>query len=152
REVEEIFARARDSAARTGIELILPPVFAAHATRACPYRDHNAAVIRADGEVVPCLKYLYPHKSYLSFHERAFSPHSFGNISNGAFADIWNSRPYKDFRHNMDDMNENIAWCGDCKFSSNSCFFVQENTSDCLTNRPFCGECPYSLNLTRCLL
>ena len=151
-EVQKVFSQAEEIACSAGIALTLPPVFASINNRKCPYIESSAAVIRSDGEVAPCFKYLYPHSSFLSNHTSVFPAYSFGNIKTRKFSEIWNSERYSAFRSNMKEMNEHIAWCGDCKFSSMNCFFTKNNISDCLTNSPFCSECPYSLNLTRCLL
>ncbi len=151
-EVETIFLQARETASRYDLELMLPEVYASKDSRKCPYIDRNAAVIRSDGEVAPCFSYLYPHTTYLNLHERPCAMHTFGNINLQRFTDIWLSQGYASFRQSMQNMNENIAWCGDCRFIAHNCFFAGEGRRDCLVNEPFCAECPYSLNLTRCLL
>jgi len=152
REVEHVLNTAGETGRRAGIDMELPPVFAGLKERRCPYVENSAACIRSDGEVAPCFKFLYPHKSFLGLHSRSFSAHSFGNVGTDALAAIWQSSAYRSFRENLRDMNAHIAWCGDCSFAANNCYFITEDTGDCLMNEPFCAECPYSLNLTRCML
>lgn len=151
-ELQNIFSRSKDNAKDLGIELILPSIFSEFKNRRCPYQSIDATVIRADGEVAPCFKYLYDHNSSLNQHERATSSHSFGNIDSQPFASIWNGEKYRRFREKLNEMNKNIPFCGNCSLSSSNCFYAIEDTSDCWGNEPSCSECPYSMNLTRCLL
>jgi MoaA/NifB/PqqE/SkfB family radical SAM enzyme len=101
---------------------------------------------------VPCFKNLYPHNAYFNKRTRAYTPHVFGSISDTPFIDIWNGSAYRQFRADMHDMNDHIAWCGDCSFSLYYCYFSEEARHDCMLNEPFCSDCPFSLDLTRCAL
>lgn len=148
----KIFDLTRRNAERHGIHLDLPPLFGSLQKRVCPYVQADAAVIRSDGAVVPCFKNLYPHSAYFNKRTRAYTPHAFGSISDRLFIDIWNSPEYQQFRTDMHDMNEHIAWCGDCSFSLYYCYFSEEARHDCMLNEPFCADCPFSLDLTRCAL
>lgn len=147
-----IFDLARRNAERHGMHLDLPPLFGSLQKRSCPYVQAEAAVIRSDGTVVPCFKNLYPHSAYFNKRTRAYTPHVFGSISDMPFADIWNCSAYRQFRADMHNMNEHIAWCGDCSFSLFYCYFSEEARHDCMLNEPFCSDCPFSLDLTRCAL
>jgi len=147
-----IFDKARCNANRFSIELDLPPLFGSMEQRACPYIKAHAAVIRSDGTVVPCFKNLYQHSAYFNGRTRAYTPCEFGSIHTTPFSDIWNSAAYLQFRADMQDMNEHIAWCGDCSFSMYYCYFSEEASHDCMLNDPFCADCPFSLDLTRCIL
>lgn len=151
-DMEKTFSKYEQVAKETNIELILPTILPDFLERQCPYHHANAAVIRSDGSVVPCFKYLWDHKSYLNDHERINSSYSFGNILQDSFQHIWHSDKYQKFRSKMDKMNKSIPYCGDCGLSSNNCFYAIEDTSDCWGNEPFCSECPYSLNLTKCIM
>lgn len=147
-----IFEQSRRSAERHGIHLDLPPLFGSLQQRECPYVRAQAAVIRSDGAVVPCLKNLYPHSAYFNGRVRAYTPHIFGSIKHSQLEHIWNTDEYQQFRSDMHDMNKHIAWCGDCSFSLYYCYFSEEARHDCMLNQPFCSDCPFSLNLTRCVL
>jgi len=151
-ELEKQFSRFRIIANEKDVELILPAIIPKFADRSCPYHEENAAIIRSDGSVVPCFKYLWDHESYLNDHERLNSSFTFGNIFRESFSEIWNSSKYIQFRSKLEKMNKEIPYCGDCSLSSNNCFYAIEDTSDCWGNEPFCSECPYSLNLTKCIL
>lgn len=151
-ELRKIFEKCKLIASIKGVELILPSIFPTFEDRNCPYTTQKGGVIRSDGEVVPCFKYLWDHDSFLNSHSRYSSFFSYGNISNKPFLEIWNSESYSSFREKKDKINENFPYCGNCSFSSNNCFYVTEDTSDCWGNEPFCSECPYSVNLTKCLL
>jgi len=147
-----VFERTRSAAERHGVLLDLPPLFGVLKERSCPYVQADAAVIRADGSVVPCFKNLYAHRAYFNGRTRAYTPHVFGSITHTPFAAIWNSAEYCQFRSDMQDMNANIGWCGDCSFSLYYCYFSEEARHDCMLNEPFCADCPFSLNLTRCVV
>jgi MoaA/NifB/PqqE/SkfB family radical SAM enzyme len=145
-----VFEHARSIAEHHGMLLDLPPLFGVLKQRTCPYIQADAAVIRADGAVVPCFKNLYAHSAYFNGRTRAYTPHVFDSIAQTPFAKIWNATDYRQFRADMQDMNGNIAWCGDCSFSLFYCYFSEEARHDCMLNTPFCADCPFSLNLTRC--
>jgi len=151
-DVIKIFHQCNALADEMNLELDLPPVFPIYSNRKCPYVEKNATVIRADGNVAPCFKDMYDHRSYLSFHQRPFSAYSYGNINERTLKEIWQSEEYVKFRERMRNMNENFQYCGDCPISSNNCYYAIEDETDCYGNLPFCAECPYSLDLTRCLL
>ncbi len=150
-DLQKIFDKCKIIAKKEGVDLILPSILPVYEERSCPYNDQNGSVIRSDGEVVPCFKYLWNHDSYLNSHSRFSSFYSYGNISETSFLDIWQSQKYSSFREKKSKMNENFPYCGNCSFSSNNCFYATEDTSDCWGNEPFCSECPYSVNLTKCL-
>ncbi len=152
KELQKIFNRCMLIASRNKVDLILPSIFPVFKERKCPYITQKAAVIRSDGEVVPCFKYLWSHDSHLNSHSRYSSFYSYGNISEKSFLEIWNNKNYTNFREKIEKINENFPYCGNCSFSSNNCFYATEDTSDCWGNEPFCSECPYSVNLTKCLL
>jgi len=147
-----LFDQASCIAERYGMQLDLPPLFGSLKKRTCPYIQAQTAVIRSDGAVVPCFKNLYPHSAYFNGRTRAYMPHVFGSLQQKPFTDIWNSVQYRQFRDEMQDMNKNIAWCGDCSFSLYYCYFSEVAPHDCMLNEPFCADCPFSLNLTRCVL
>jgi len=151
-ELEKIFERVKTIAYNKGIQLFLPDIIPSFNERECPYFASKAVVIRSDGEIVPCFKYLYDHSTYLDSHSRESSYHSFGNINKDSLQNIWNSESFSFFRKRLENMNRNIPFCGNCSFSSNNCFYATEGQTDCWGNEPFCSECPYSLNLTKCLL
>ncbi len=150
--LEEIFKGCKKVAKEYNMDLYLPEIIPTFSERSCPYVSTDTAIIRSDGEVMPCFKYLWYHSYHLSLHKRESSSFSFGNINEKPFMEIWNDKRYQRFRRKMVDMNKNIPFCGNCSFSSSNCFYVIEDTSDCWGNELFCAECPYSLNLTRCLL
>ena len=152
KELHTVFTSSKDIAVEYGIELLVPPVSPSFKRRRCPYVATEAVVIRSDGEVAPCFKYLYDHNSSLNQHERESSSFSFGNINSQSLSTLWNNAKYSKFRGKLNHMNENLPFCGNCSLSSNNCFYAIEDTSDCWGNEPFCAECPYSLNLTTCLL
>jgi radical SAM protein with 4Fe4S-binding SPASM domain len=151
-ELVKLFDKYKRIAKESGLDIVLPTIFPKFSDRKCPYNDENASVIRSDGNVIPCFKFLWDHKSYLNDHERTNSSFSFGSIYQNSFLKIWESERYKKFRNKLRNMNKNIPYCGDCTLSSNNCFYAIEDTSDCWGNEPFCSECPYSLNLTTCVM
>ena len=151
-ELQAVFTQSKDIATDYALELSIPPIISSFRKRSCPYVTSEAVVIRSDGEIAPCFKYLYDHNSSLNKHERESSSFSFGNIQSQSLNSIWNSVKYSKFRDKIVYINENIPFCGNCSLSSNNCFYATEDTSDCWGNEPFCAECPYSMNLTSCLL
>ncbi|MCD6515586.1 MAG: radical SAM protein [Candidatus Odinarchaeota archaeon] len=152
KKAEKIFDRAKKLAIRYGIELELPNLFPDDYTRSCPYVDKNATVIRFDGEVAPCLNYLYTHYTFINEHMRLDRSVSFGNVKNQTIKEIWNSEKYVAFRNILKDMRKNTPWCGNCPYSSTGCWYSFTNDYDCYGNSPSCSECLYSVNIARCLI
>ncbi|MCD6485522.1 MAG: SPASM domain-containing protein [Candidatus Odinarchaeota archaeon] len=150
--VEKVFDEARRVAQEMGIEVILPDILPKETERTCPYIEKNAAMIRSDGEVVPCFNFSYTHTSFVNGHTKQEEYVSFGNVKERTLKEIWNSKEYKEFRDLRRDMHNNIPWCGNCPFSTMDCWFVRSNEMDCYGQKPSCSECLYSVNITRCLL
>jgi len=152
KKTEEVFNRAKKLASIYGIELDLPNILPDDRERSCPYVSKNATVIRFDGQVAPCLNYLYSHPTFINEHIRMDKSISFGNVIKQSLKEIWNSERYVKFREILEDMRKNTPWCGNCPFSSTGCWYANSNDYDCYGNSPSCSECLYSVNIAKCLI
>jgi len=98
-EVLDVFEKTREKAKKLGIENIRVPNIDLDAKRECWFPDK--AIIKWDGSVMPCCQLVDSYRFYVgekSFEERELS---FGNILDSRMIDIWNSKEYAEFRHQV---------------------------------------------------
>jgi MoaA/NifB/PqqE/SkfB family radical SAM enzyme len=149
-EVEGIFETSRKIAHEHDVEIRLPNLYPDAKVRRCPYVEKSTAYVRSDGMVAPCLEFAYSHPAYINMHVKNVRAVTFGNLKEENIDEIWNKKPYVNFREIRRKISENIPWCGDCLYSSLGCYFTKTNSSDCYANEPGCNECFYSANLVQC--
>ncbi len=150
-EVKRVFALSLETAQKYGVNLDLPPIFPSKSQRSCPFVKHDALMIKADGGITPCYNFSHDQCAFVNQHEQRDTAVHYGSVMERSVHEIWHSPDYAALRARLRDMDAEIPWCGDCTFSTNNCFYVASNESDCLGNRPGCHECLYSVNLVRCI-
>jgi len=111
----------------------------------CKFVEAGALFVRWDGEVSPCLSLLHNHIEYLPETERKISHCSFGNVNKTPLIEIWNSKPYEEFRKRIMDFSfPHCTICGHCSY-------MEENKEDCVGNPfPTCGGCLWAEGLIQC--
>jgi Fe-coproporphyrin III synthase len=123
------------------------PEFELLTERRCDFIENHAAVIRFDGEVSPCYRFLHsgyeagPASAQQTLH------YSFGNIVHRSLSDIWHSTDYEAFRFKV--RHWLFPSCPDCRLRS-GCSFVEDSAADCWTNEPSCANCLWSRQLYLC--
>ncbi len=114
------------------------PNFKIKTERYCPFIEKNAAVLRWDGKIAPCYRFLHNTTEYFLKRQKDVKPYIFGDLNNKDIYDIWNEREYLWFRfkvkHNM------FPSCTDCKFRE-YCDFLVNTDKDCWGNSPSCADC-----------
>ncbi len=143
---------AAELADELGVRLHVPPFHPDARERSCPYVESDAAVVRWDGKVAPCLDFMYTHPMWVNGHLKLVREVYFGDLNEESLADVWNSPEYVEFRRARRSMSAEIPWCGDCPYSTQECWFTRSNEVDCRGNSPHCGECLYSVGISRCLI
>lgn len=148
----QIFRESTKLASAYNIELQLPNQFANRKKRLCPYVDKDFVVVRADGNVVPCMNFMYTHYEYVNLHKRLVKEVVVGNAAKEDLDKIWSKNDFKNFRMLRKDLNKNFPWCGECVYSTLGCYYTSSSEKDCMGNNDSCSECLYSVNIAQCLL
>ncbi|NQV32981.1 MAG: SPASM domain-containing protein, partial [Phycisphaeraceae bacterium] len=147
---QEVFAEARSLAERLGINLNLPPLFVDPDKRQCPFIARQALFVTVDGSFAPCYNLAHTHSLYINRHLRNESSYTLGSISQSVpLAVICGS--HVSLFSRLQSMKEDVPWCGDCIYSTQNCYYVDNNESDCYGNQPGCNECLYSTGFVKCL-
>ncbi|AFH42189.1 tungsten cofactor oxidoreductase radical SAM maturase [Fervidicoccus fontis] len=123
------------------------PYFELKTERRCEFDENNAVVIRWDGEVSPCYRFLHTYYEYIFGRKKKVNAYSFGNVKNRSLKDIWLDPKYSKFRFVM--KNYMYPSCTDCPLR-NACDFVKTSDIDCWGNEPSCADCLWSRRLIFC--
>lgn len=148
--VTAIFAEAKETANRTGLELDLPEL-AGLEERECTFIREGALFVAFNGDVMPChfLWHTYPCMSgtgTVLVHKR-----SLGNVESIGLADIWKSSELARFRQTAGSDNVSSCWTcpqGPCDD------LVNTNTlgaHDCYGSEAPCGHCLWNLGALKCM-
>nr|CAA56172.1 cofactor modifying protein [Pyrococcus furiosus DSM 3638] len=132
--------------AHNGLYIKLP-YFELKTERVCDFDENKVAVIRWDGEVVPCYRFLHTYREYIFGREKKVNTYSFGNVREKSLADIWTSERYTWFRF----ITKNYLYpsCTDCSLRD-ACDFVKTTDIDCWGNEPSCADCLWSRRIVMC--
>ena len=114
------------------------PEFTLLTERHCQFVERNAAVIRWDGEVAPCYRFLHDSTEIVYGRKKVIFHRSFGNIMEKSLKNIWISKEYVFFRFKV--KNALFPSCTDCKFRD-GCHFTMTTEEDCWGNSPSCADC-----------
>lgn len=132
--------------ASRGVRLRLS-LFSLKTERRCLFDEARATIVRWDGEVSPCYRFLHSYREYVFGREKQVNHYSFGNVKNKGLDEIWVSREYTRFR--FVTRNYYYPSCTDC-WLRESCDFVRSSDADCWANQPSCGDCLWARNLIQC--
>lgn len=123
------------------------PKFQLNTERHCDFIEKNATIVRFDGEVTPCYRFL--HTGYEAGPESAqrVLHHSFGTIRESSLHEIWHSSSYEAFRFKV--RNWMFPSCPDCHFRE-GCSFLDDTSSDCWMNDPSCANCLWGRQIYLC--
>lgn len=129
-----------------GVQCVAPN-FALQTERSCDFIERHALVIRWDGEVAPCYRFLHARKELVLNTEKDLKACSFGNIQKNTLLDIWNGREYTWFRFIVS--NSVYPSCLDCVFRE-GCSYLETQEMDCWGNEYSCGDCLWSRGIVKC--
>ncbi len=127
--------------------LVRVPEFRLRTERHCDFVENKVAVVRWDGEVAPCYRFLHIYPEYVLGRQKKVYAHSFGNVKEKTLREIWTSREYSWFRFAV--KNALFPSCTDCPLV-NACSFVQDTRADCWANQPSCGDCLWWRKIVQC--
>jgi tungsten cofactor oxidoreducase radical SAM maturase len=123
------------------------PNFKLMTERRCEFDENNAAVVRWDGEVSPCYRFLHTYYEYIFGRKKKVNAYSFGNLREKSLTEIWTSREYSRFRFIM--KNYMYPSCTDCPLRD-ACDFVKTTEVDCWGNTPSCADCLWARRIVMC--
>ncbi|AEH24630.1 tungsten cofactor oxidoreductase radical SAM maturase [Pyrococcus yayanosii] len=115
--------------------------------RYCDFVENNVAVVRWDGEVFPCYRFLHTYPEFIFGRRKKVVTHSFGNVREKSLKEIWVSPEYVMFRFIV--RASAYPSCIDCPLNY-SCAFVEDTERDCWGNSPSCGDCLWSRRIVLC--
>lgn len=105
----------------------------------CPFIEAEAAFVRADGGVAPCMQLLHNVDTYLYEEKRRVKRCVYGNVREESLASIWNKPAYAAFRERV--LHFDFPCCTVCM----GCEDRKTNETDCMYNVfPTCGACLWS--------
>lgn len=111
----------------------------------CKFITEGQCFLRWDGEVMPCMGLLHSANTCLHGTVRTVMSHSFGNIYEKSFTEIWNSEPYRHFRERVAAFN--FAPCTTC----GGCLRREGTADDCISSDgPVCGACLWGQGVAKC--
>ncbi|MBU2513172.1 tungsten cofactor oxidoreductase radical SAM maturase [bacterium] len=123
------------------------PKFGIQTDRFCNFIEQNALVIRWDGEIAPCYRFLHSAEEFVEGRRKEIKACSFGNIRDKPLLDVWNDRSYAWFRFQVH--HSIYPSCIDCPLK-NGCEFIKSTDSDCWGNEHSCADCLWSRGIIRC--
>ncbi|NUU99728.1 hypothetical protein XO12_06325 [Marinitoga sp. 1154] len=144
---KDISLRKQISDAVTAKVSAIIPNFRLKTERHCNFIENNSTVIRWDGEVVPCYRFLHNGIEYVYGQKKEIKSYSFGNILKEKLSNIWISKDYSWFRYKV--KNALFPSCTDCDLK-NGCQFVESTEQDCWGNTPSCADCIWWRNIILC--
>lgn len=144
---EESILRNMISKAVTAKVNAIIPNFRLKTERHCNFIEKNAAIIRWDGEVTPCYRFLHDGIEYVYGKKKEIKAYSFGNVLKNKLSDIWLSEDYSWFRYKV--RNSLYPSCTDCDLRD-GCHFIENTEQDCWGNEPSCADCLWWRNIIMC--
>jgi len=145
-ETERIFQEALYVGLAKGVEVVLPKS-ELKTNRYCKFVETQSAVVRWDGEVPPCYRFLHSYPEYVFGKLKKITAYSFGSLRKQSLLEIWTSSEFMRYRYNV--MHGEYASCPDCRWV-NGCDMVLHTDMDCLGNTPSCADCLWGRGITVC--
>lgn len=145
-ETERLFQEALLAGLAKGVEVVLPKS-ELKTDRYCKFIGTQSAVVRWDGQVSPCYRFLHSYPEYVFGRHKQIDAHSFGSLKEQSLLEIWTTPEYMSYRYNV--LHGEYASCPDCKWV-NGCDIVSRTDMDCLGHTPACGDCLWGRGMTVC--
>ena len=145
-ETERIFQEGFLLGLAKGVDVILPKN-QLRTDRHCKFVETQSAVIRWDGQVFACYRFLHSYPEYVFGRHKLIEAHSFGALTEQSMLKIWTSQDYMRYRYKV--MTGGYPSCTDCELV-NGCDMVFRTDMDCLGNAPSCGDCLWGRGITVC--
>ena len=145
-ETERTFREALLLGMRKGVDVVLPKN-ELKTERYCKFVETQSAVVRWDGEVSSCYRFLHSYPEYVFGRPKLITAHSFGSLREQTLLKIWTSPEFMRYRYNV--LHGEYASCPDCQWVD-GCDMVHHTDMDCLGNSPSCADCLWGRGMTVC--
>jgi putative metalloenzyme radical SAM/SPASM domain maturase len=147
-EVAAVFARAREVAAETGLDLRLPEI-TLREKRRCSFVEEGGAFVSWEGNISPCYFLWHRYRCFASGWLQQVQPKVFGSLRQRGVLDIWNDPAFRSFRENV--LVYDYPTCASCTLAP--CDYVQtdEFQQDCHIKEVPCGACLWCMGVFHCL-
>lgn len=145
-EIEPTFHKASITGMVKGVDVIFPKS-ALETERYCKFVETQSAVVRWDGEVTSCYRFLHSYPEFVFGRRKQITAHSFGSLKEKSLFEVWTTPEFMRYRYNV--VNGIYASCPDCKWV-HGCDIVVRADMDCLGNSPACGDCLWGRGITVC--
>jgi Fe-coproporphyrin III synthase len=123
------------------------PKFEILTERFCEFVEQDAMVIRWDGEIAPCYRFLHSGSEFVQGRHKEIKSCTFGNVQEASLLEIWNDRNYAWFRFLVH--HSIYPSCIDCPLKD-GCEFIKTTEADCWGNENTCADCLWSRGIVRC--
>jgi len=143
-----VFAKAREVAGETGLDLRLPEISLSEKRR-CSFVEEGSAFVNWEGNVSPCYFLWHRYLCFASGWSQQVQPKVFGNLRGRGILEIWNDPAFRQFRENVLDYDYPV--CSSCTLAP--CDYVQtdEFEQDCHIGNVPCGACLWCMGMFQCL-
>ena len=145
-ETEKTFQTAFMMGLAKGVEVVLPKS-ELKTDRYCKFVETQSAVVRWDGQVSSCYRFLHSYPEYVFGRHKLIDAHSFGSLREKSLLEIWTSQEFMRYRYNV--LHGQYASCPDCQWID-GCDMVLRADMDCFGNAPSCGDCLWGRGMTVC--
>ena len=142
-QLHQVYLKSRED---RGFLLRLPELFL-RTERHCDFIEKKTVIVRWDGEVAPCYRFLHSYPEVVYGREKWVSAMSFGNVRRESLKEIWTSRSYLWFRYLVAHFQ--FPSCTDCPLVD-ACAYVKGTEMDCWSNMPSCGDCLWARKIILC--
>ena len=115
--------------------------------RLCHFVENDYTYIDVFGDVVPCYRFASTYKEYVFGRVKTVNKHAFGNINHQSLNTIYDSSPYKAFRHAVKYALH--PSCVDCEYR-HGCEYIETSDYDCSGFSPSCADCLWNRKIIRC--
>lgn len=116
--------------------------------RKCNFIEKMSAVIRWDGAVAPCYRYLHGCTESFFGRTKEVPAFMFGNLKDSGLREIWTRHEYQQFRYRV--ANNLYPSCTDCELAEGCDLTVHRAEGDCDGGLPSCGDCLWSRGMVLC--
>ncbi len=145
-ETEQTFQEGFLLGLAKGVDVVLPKS-QLRTDRHCKFVETQSAVIRWDGEVSPCYRFLHSYPEYVFGRHKLIEAYSFGSLTEQSLLKIWTSQEFMSYRYKV--LTGGYPSCTDCEWVS-GCDMVFRTDMDCMGNAPSCGDCLWGRGITVC--
>lgn len=116
--------------------------------RSCNFVNKMSAVIRWDGAVAPCYRYLHGCREHFYGRGKDVPAFMFANLHDSSLAEIWLQRDFQQFRYRV--ANNLYPSCTDCELVEGCDLTVHRAEGDCDGGLPSCGDCLWARGMVIC--